>query len=368
MANVKVVYHDGTKSIQYPNGTIKKGGHRNWRNNNPGNIRKGSFTQSHGAIGDDGSFAVFNSMDDGYQAQADLLQTGNYQNKSLEGAIYRYAPPSENDSAGYVNYVASKTGIDPNKKMSDMTDAEMDSIVRAMSDHEGMKNGTGDVIDGATVNGNQATGGTKTDDPFDEGGGEPGNYSSNDPCNPAYYKTPSATNQVAQVEGNGTYTQDKDPIDTSPFGVTVYVYTGPSGRYSITQRTAIGSMIAMGWISSNQEGEELWQLCRKSATKYCREVQDGIASQQVAKMGIALNGDRNKFRNLYLRWKIGVTSSDKILDADKGSGQITDSNRIALMDDQEWTKNKPCHGDTTKFLNQMDDYIKQQGVDPYANV
>ncbi len=38
---------------------IREGGSRSWRNCNPGNIRKGDFSINCGAIGDDGSFAIF---------------------------------------------------------------------------------------------------------------------------------------------------------------------------------------------------------------------------------------------------------------------------------------------------------------------
>ena len=39
--------------------TLRSGGSRSWRNNNPGNIRRGDFAINVGAIGDDGAFAFF---------------------------------------------------------------------------------------------------------------------------------------------------------------------------------------------------------------------------------------------------------------------------------------------------------------------
>ena len=41
---------------------LRVGGSRSWRNFNPGNIRKGGFSNNHGAIGDDGSFAIGASL------------------------------------------------------------------------------------------------------------------------------------------------------------------------------------------------------------------------------------------------------------------------------------------------------------------
>ena len=39
---------------------VKNGGSRSWRNNNPGNLRYGTFAQNHGAIGRDrGGMAIF---------------------------------------------------------------------------------------------------------------------------------------------------------------------------------------------------------------------------------------------------------------------------------------------------------------------
>jgi hypothetical protein len=62
------------------------------RNHNPGNIRYGSFARRHGAIATDGSFAIFKSDQDGFNAMSELLEahylgetnTGNYINNICE--------------------------------------------------------------------------------------------------------------------------------------------------------------------------------------------------------------------------------------------------------------------------------------------
>lgn len=41
------------------------GGSRAWRNNNEGNIKRGDFAERHGAIGHDGSFAIFPTVEIG---------------------------------------------------------------------------------------------------------------------------------------------------------------------------------------------------------------------------------------------------------------------------------------------------------------
>jgi len=132
----------GKRAVVYPNGSMKVGGHRNWRNNNPGNITYGKFTKSQGAIGTDGRFAIFASMEDGYKAQIALLTSSKYRNLSLTQAIYKWAPPSENNSFVYVNYIVKETRLNPGILMSSFNSRELMGIVVAMSKKEGMKAGT----------------------------------------------------------------------------------------------------------------------------------------------------------------------------------------------------------------------------------
>jgi len=67
---------------------IREGGSRSWRNCNPGNIRKGDFSINCGAIGDDGSFAIFPDEDTGKAAVIALLQTTSY----IQDTQGRYLP------------------------------------------------------------------------------------------------------------------------------------------------------------------------------------------------------------------------------------------------------------------------------------
>ncbi|WP_294956219.1 hypothetical protein [Sulfurovum sp.] len=151
-------FNKNTKTVTYGDGTIKTGGHRNWRNNNPGNIiTKGGFAKRHGAIGTDGRFAIFPSMEAGYNAQVALLRTKHYRNKTLSGAINRYAPRSENDTGAYIRSVVKRTGIAANTKMSSLSDKQLNSIVRAMAIHEGMKAGTVTYKSGGSANARTAT-------------------------------------------------------------------------------------------------------------------------------------------------------------------------------------------------------------------
>jgi len=93
---------------------------RGFRNNNPGNIMAGSFTQRRpGYAGSDGRFARFNSMAEGVAAMDGLLN--NYMRggrRSVSQIIGRWAPPNENHTSSYIASVARAIGVDPNAPLT----------------------------------------------------------------------------------------------------------------------------------------------------------------------------------------------------------------------------------------------------------
>lgn len=132
----------GTNSVQIGN-EVRTGGNINWRNNNPGNIRAGAFAMSMGAIGENGGFAVFPTMEIGRKAADVLLRSSNYANKTAAQAIARWAPSGDNnDPAAYAASIAKQTGLDMNKKYVDMTPEEKGKFLDAMNKVEGGKAGT----------------------------------------------------------------------------------------------------------------------------------------------------------------------------------------------------------------------------------
>jgi hypothetical protein len=134
----------GTTLIRDKQGNVvetRKGGHRNWRNNNPGNIEYGKFAISMGAIGTDGRFAIFPSMDMGYAAADALMKGKSYQNLSIADAIKRWAPPSENNTGAY-QAAFTKAGFDITKKYSDLSPAEQRRYLETKMRIEGGKVGT----------------------------------------------------------------------------------------------------------------------------------------------------------------------------------------------------------------------------------
>lgn len=110
----------------------------NVRNNNPGNMRP---------VGSGEGFQKFNSPEEGLAAMANDLTakiTGNSpamaarfgQNYSptLRNVITTWAPPEENDTANYIDFVSKKTGISPDQVLSPM---DIQKIMPAMIEMEG---------------------------------------------------------------------------------------------------------------------------------------------------------------------------------------------------------------------------------------
>ena len=116
---------------------LRVGGSRSWRNFNPGNIRKGDFSNNNGAIGDDGSFAVFPDKKTGQKAIETLLRGRSYGPLTLEAAINRYAPPTENDTGSYVNFVVQHADLGRDVILDDLRIAEIRRIVAAIEKMEG---------------------------------------------------------------------------------------------------------------------------------------------------------------------------------------------------------------------------------------
>ena len=86
--------------------------------NNPGNIRYNPAFK--GCVGDSKGFCKFSTMGFGYRALLVLLTTyyTKYGLTTIRGIITRYAPPTENNTEGYINLVSRKTGFAADKVLS----------------------------------------------------------------------------------------------------------------------------------------------------------------------------------------------------------------------------------------------------------
>ena len=118
-------------------------GPRGIRNNNPGNIKYGSFAQSMGATGQDADgFAIFPTASAGLRAMSALL--GNYASKGIHtvrDAINKWAPSSDNNNTGaYVSAVSQGLGVSPDANV-DLTDPAFRARLMAqIALHENGKN------------------------------------------------------------------------------------------------------------------------------------------------------------------------------------------------------------------------------------
>ena len=91
------------------------------KRNNPGNIRNYTVNHWQGSNWDqipEGEFLTFDTLVNGYRAMIKDIHSKIASGfDTIEKIIYRYAPPSENNTEAYIGYVSSTTGINRNKHL-----------------------------------------------------------------------------------------------------------------------------------------------------------------------------------------------------------------------------------------------------------
>lgn len=111
---------------------------RGIRNNNPGNIRKGTTFDGQLPLAEqtDKSFIRFKSMEYGLRAMFRLINTygKKYGIYTIEGIISRWAPPSDgNNTEDYIEAVCNLAHFDRNLKIiQGMNSADFKTLVKAM--------------------------------------------------------------------------------------------------------------------------------------------------------------------------------------------------------------------------------------------
>lgn len=87
---------------------------RGIRNNNPGNIEKGTAWIGMADIQPDPRYITFKTPEYGIRAMARILRTyrERYDLFTVNGIISRWAPPSENPTSKYVAFVADRLAVD----------------------------------------------------------------------------------------------------------------------------------------------------------------------------------------------------------------------------------------------------------------
>lgn len=86
---------------------------RGIRNNNPGNIKR-SNSQWVGKVGNDGTFEIFDTAENGIRAMGRLLRTyrNSYGLNTIRGIVTRWtAGESSTIQNNYVKHIVNKTGI-----------------------------------------------------------------------------------------------------------------------------------------------------------------------------------------------------------------------------------------------------------------
>lgn len=113
---------------------------RGIRNNNPLNIRKGSTWKGEREHQTDPAFEEFVSMEFGIRAAFKLVKNhiegfGGARKKrdTLAKLISVWAPPSENATNRYIEFVAKRVGLDPNERIDFKNRTQMASILQAMA-------------------------------------------------------------------------------------------------------------------------------------------------------------------------------------------------------------------------------------------
>lgn len=107
---------------------------RGIRNNNPGNVMRGSDTWQGEIQGNDPRYASFSTPEAGIRAMGKTLI--NYQDKhsinTIEGVVSRWAPATENNTAAYVATVAKEMGVKPDAALDLHDAATLNKLTRAM--------------------------------------------------------------------------------------------------------------------------------------------------------------------------------------------------------------------------------------------
>lgn len=113
---------------------------RGIRNNNPLNIRKGNNWKGERKSQTDPSFEEFESMEYGIRAAFILIRnymtgrvTGGIKCDTIEKIIRRWAPPTENATQKYIDFVAAKCSTPSRLKISFSNRSLMCAIVHAMA-------------------------------------------------------------------------------------------------------------------------------------------------------------------------------------------------------------------------------------------
>jgi hypothetical protein len=133
---------------EHGNMTIRSGGTRAWRCNNPGNLHRSSYSMSkqRRAIGFAGDsqdeYAVYPDKETGREALLVMLRGSVYSPKTLRAAMEYY----EKKKKDYIDIIVARTGLNPERTIKSLNDKEFESFWKAIEFVEDWTEGESDFI------------------------------------------------------------------------------------------------------------------------------------------------------------------------------------------------------------------------------
>jgi hypothetical protein len=131
------------------NMTIRSGGTRAWRCNNPGNLLASSYSRgvnrrSVGQAGDSkNEYAVYPDYATGHEALIVMLKGGVYFPLTLRAAIKRY----DSSNPKYIDEIVKITGLDPERTIKSLSNKEFEVFWKAIEKVEKWEEGREDFIE-----------------------------------------------------------------------------------------------------------------------------------------------------------------------------------------------------------------------------
>ena len=121
---------------------------RGIRNNNPGNL---NFAHQKGAVlepGPNARFARFPTPEAGLDALRDqlCLFMGRDKLRTVDAIIAKWAPPNENDTSAYAQFVAKKIGVKASAALGPATPPLIGKMMAAITEYENGQNPYGPLI------------------------------------------------------------------------------------------------------------------------------------------------------------------------------------------------------------------------------
>jgi hypothetical protein len=127
---------DDVEYVRYGT-TLRNGGSRAWRYNNPGYVRCSSRSTYYGALGCDGELAIFPDVSTGMRALRQSLRD-DYPGHTVRDALQLHMPPEAGTDA---DRLCEEAGLDAATKTEDLTDTDCEAILPALERQPGWEVG-----------------------------------------------------------------------------------------------------------------------------------------------------------------------------------------------------------------------------------